>query len=120
MIDPAPIHDRPRILRINQTEPERMLWTHLRARQLGNLKFRRQHPVGPFVADFCCIEHRLIVELDGEHHEAREPQDAERSAFLEARGFRVIRFSNFEVSDDIGSVLERILTAATGQASEQK
>jgi very-short-patch-repair endonuclease len=99
MTDPAPLHDRARLLRINQTGPERTLWSHLRARQLGNLKFRRRHPIGPFIADFCCVERALVIELDGEPQEMCETQDAERTAFLEARGFRVIRFSNFEVQD---------------------
>jgi len=91
----------------------------LRARLLGHLKFRRQHPVGPFVVDFCCIERQIIVELDGEHHAMREVEDADRTAFLQARGFRVIRFSNAEVLDDIGSVLDRILSSAGSEASEE-
>jgi len=119
MTAPAARHDRARILRQTQTDAERTLWSHLRSRQLGNLKFRRQHPLGPFVADFCCLEPRLVVELDGEHHEMRQPQDASRTALLEARGFRVIRFSNFEVRDDLGSVLERILIAAADPSQEK-
>ena len=75
------------------TDAERRLWSLLRNRQLDGHKFRRQHPIGTFVADFVCIEHRLIVELDGGQH-ADSAYDARRTTWLEGQGWRVIRFWN--------------------------
>jgi very-short-patch-repair endonuclease len=94
-------------LRRDQTEAERVLWRAMRARSLAGAKFRRQHPVGPFVADFLCHESRLIVEIDGGQH-ALSPSDAPRTRWLEARGFRVIRFWNNQVLSQTEAVLEEI------------
>jgi len=101
------------------TQAERMLWIRLRGRQLEHLKFRRQHPIGPFVADFCCVERRIIVELDGEHRTMHEANDAVRTAFPQARRFRVIRFWNNEVRDEIESVRARILDAAIRKSPDK-
>ena len=103
---------RARSLRKNQTEPERHLWQKLRNRQLGAIKFRRQSPVGPYIADFLCTESKLIVEVDGETHTSTQAADAGRTAFLENEGFRVIRFSNAEVMANLEGVLAHILAAA--------
>src|SRR6478609_2397536 len=79
-----------RALRDSVTEAERELWFHLRAKRLGGLKFRRQHPVPPYVVDFFCEAARLVIELDGSQHTV--PGDAKRTAYLQSQGLRVIRF----------------------------
>ncbi|MDO8837837.1 MAG: endonuclease domain-containing protein [Parvibaculum sp.] len=100
---------RARSLRINRTDAEARLWLHLRNRMLGGAKFRRQVPVGPYIADFLCAEHMLIVELDGGQH-ADNPADERRTRFLESKGYRVIRFWNPDVLTNTDGVLEMILT----------
>ena len=97
-----------RRLRREQTEVEKRLWARLRARQLCGAKFRRQHPIGRFIADFCCLEGRLVVELDGGQHAVQAEADRRRSLFLEHRGYRVVRFWDNEVMEDIEAVLQRI------------
>lgn len=108
----APIlaRDRARKLRRSSTGAERNLWAHLRDRQLKGAKFRRQHPVGPYIADFFCLDARLIIELDGGGHDRDEQRraDAARSTYLESCGYRVLRFWNNEVVDNIDGVLEKI------------
>jgi very-short-patch-repair endonuclease len=103
-----------RDLRKRQTPAEKVLWRTLRDRRLRGLKFRRQFPIDPFVADFCCWEIRLIVELDGGIH--AEPQqaarDRERDAFLRGSGFTILRFPNERVFGDAAGVIEEILALA--------
>jgi very-short-patch-repair endonuclease len=99
-------------LRQNMTESEARLWGHVRSRRLGGLKFRRQVPIGPYLVDFLCIEHRLIVEVDGSQH--NEEVDANRTAYLQKSGYRVIRFWNNDVLARTQDVLATIL-AETGQ-----
>ncbi len=99
-----------RFLRRNQTDAESLLWHCLRGRQLAGKKFRRQHPVGPFVADFFCAEARLVVEIDGGQH-APEPErtrDCQRTRYLESLGYRVLRFWNNQVLLETPAVLEVI------------
>jgi very-short-patch-repair endonuclease len=108
-------HKRPhtelaRKLRRDSTEAEKHIWHILRAGNLAGLKFRRQHPIGSYVADFCCPSRRLVVELDGGQHANREAADDERTAYLRARGYRVIRFWNNEVLGNKEGVLAVILT----------
>src|SRR3982074_1775860 len=91
------ILDRARHLRQEMTEAERKLWRSLRDRTLVGVKFRRQVPIGNFIADFCCLDCRLIVELDGGQHAEQEDADALRSRFLAEKGFRVLRFWNDQV-----------------------
>ena len=100
-----------RSLRKNPTEAERLLWRHLRLHQLGGWKFRRQQPVRTYIVDFVCLEKRLIVEVDGGQHAAQMEQDAQRAAWLEAEGFRVLRFWNTEVLRDTTAVQETIRAA---------
>jgi very-short-patch-repair endonuclease len=100
-----------RTLRQSQTDAERKLWRRLRDRRLTEFKFRRQHPIGPFIADFCCIEARLIVELDGSQHALHRNSDATRTVFLEAEGFRVLRLWDNEILTNIDGVLQRIALA---------
>ena len=105
----APDHlDRARDLRRESTFPERLLWSRLRKKQLGGLKFRRQQPVGRFIVDFCCPSRKLVVELDGLSHVGRGQYDEDRSAELETLGFRVIRITNDDVVRDIDAVIEMI------------
>jgi very-short-patch-repair endonuclease len=98
-------------LRRDQTDAEQALWARLRDRQLFGAKFRRQHPIGPFVADFCCPERKLIVELDGGQHAARVAADQKRARFLQEQGYRVLRFWNHDVLGNTEAVLERIVEA---------
>ena len=97
-------------LRANATDAERLLWARLRNRQLSDLKFRRQATIGPYIADFLCTERMLIIEADGGQH--REEADRSRTAFLEARGYTVIRFWNDDILQNIDGVLTMILDAA--------
>ena len=101
-----------RALRKNQTDTERWLWQKLRNRQLLNLKFRRQVPIGNYIVDFVCLELKLIIELDGSQHIEQADYDARRTAYLEQLGFRVIRFWNNEVLNNGEGVLERIYQVA--------
>ena len=83
-----------RTLRRKSTDAERLLWKHLRMRQLGEYKFRRQQPIGPYIVDFVCLEKRLIIELDGGQHTEQAEYDEERSAWLRNREYRVLRYWN--------------------------
>jgi len=105
---PAKLRDRARQWREAQTDAERKLWMRLRSRQLGGAKFRRQQPIGPFIADLCSFEHGLVIELDGGQHAAQAEADGRRTAFLEREGYRVLRFWDHEVLQGIEAVLERI------------
>ena len=106
--DPVMSTSRARLLRRNLTDAERKLWTRLRRNQLDGHYFRRQVPVGRFIVDFLCKERRLVVEVDGGQHAVRHAADASRSQVLRRRGYRVIRFWNNEVLENIDGVLETI------------
>ena len=95
---------RSRELRARQTKAESLIWNVLRAKRLGGLKFRRQHPIAPFFADFACIEKHVIVELDGGYHDYQYQEDCSRQAYLEKLGWKVIRFCNEDVLNDVESV----------------
>lgn len=97
-----------RKLRKNPTEAELKLWKHLRLRQLGGYKFRRQHSLGPYIVDFACLEKKLIVEVDGGQHSVKVDYGTQRMAWLESQGFRVLRFWNNEVLKEIEVVKEAI------------
>ena len=101
--------DFARKLRKSSTDAERRLWYRLRGARLDGCKFRRQHPIGPYVADFACIERRLVVELDGGQHIELARRDAARSEYLRLRGWRVVRFWDNETLDDTDAVVECIL-----------
>jgi len=102
---------RARALREAPTNAESLLWYHLRDRRLANFKLRRQRPIGPYFADFACLEAKLIVELDGGQHVEAAGYDENRTRFIEAQGYRVLRFWNNEVLMQTDSVLEQILQA---------
>src|SRR5216684_2308851 len=93
-----------RELRKNPTEAEKKLWNHLRLRQLGGYKFRRQHPLGLYIVDFICLEKRLIIEVEGGQDSEQVDYDEERTAWLEAQGFCIVRFWNNEVLNEIEMV----------------
>lgn len=105
-------HQTARRLRRNPTASEKALWTLLRNKALAGLRFRRQTPIGPYVVDFCCLSHRLIVEVDGGVHRLTEERDATRDARLAAEGFRMLRVSNEDVMSRTNSVLDQIRMAA--------
>jgi very-short-patch-repair endonuclease len=98
-------------LRRNATEPERSMWRLLRDRRLENLKFRRQVPIGPYIADFACVEYRLLIELDGSQH-ADSAYDAGRDAYLSRCGWRILRFWNSDLKNNREGVWEAIAQAA--------
>ena len=100
-----------RELRSNATDAERLLWHFVRNRHLSGYRFRRQVPLGPYVADFVCNRARLIVEIDGSQHDEHLLDELERTQYLARLGFRVIRFWNNEVLQRTEAVLESILEA---------
>lgn len=97
-----------RKMRKEATDAERILWNHLRGKQLDNLKFRRQHPIGDYIVDFICYEKSLIIEVDGGQHDYDKEKDMQRTQWLKNEGFRVIRFWNNEVLYNCQGVLEKI------------
>ncbi|TGP40971.1 endonuclease domain-containing protein [bacterium M00.F.Ca.ET.230.01.1.1] len=97
-----------RSMRREPTEAEHRLWQELRGRRLDNIKFKRQVPIGRFVADFLCADARLIVEIDGSQH-AESRHDQERDAELKARGFRVLRFWNDDILKELDAVCDTII-----------
>jgi very-short-patch-repair endonuclease len=105
---PSASRDRSRRLRHDQTDAERKLWTRLRDRRLFGAKLRRQHPIGPFIVDFCCRERLLVVELDGGQHATQQDADRRRSDFLVSRGYRVLRFWDNEALLQTEAGLTRI------------
>ena len=106
-----PVQQRAKELRQTMTPAETILWQQLRNLQLDGLKFRRQQPLGPFIADFYCAEHRLIVEVDGSVHDHQQERDAARTAYFEQQGYRLIRFRNEAVEKELNAVLAAIQEA---------
>jgi len=100
---------RARTLRRDWTFPERLLWGKLKRKQLNGWRFRRQHPVGPFIVDFYCPAASLVIELDGLSHAGRAEADRQRTAYLIAEGKRIIRYTNDDVLADVDAVAEDIL-----------
>jgi len=107
-----------RALRKNSTDAERILWSELRDHRLNGVGFRRQVPIGNYIADFICHAAKLVIELDGGQHfsDQSEQADAIRTAAIEAKGFRVLRFSNHDVMTNRAGVLETIATAVAAGA----
>ena len=101
---PQALLERARELRKQQTPTEEILWECLRDRRFLNVKFRRQHNIGQFIADFYCHAAKLVIELDGEIHGSQQVEDANRDEWMESHGLRVLRFGNNEVLDDLERV----------------
>ena len=100
--------NRAKELRNQATRAERLLWWHLCEKKVLGFKFRRQHPLGPYILDFVCLSKKIIIELDGESHKAQRIYDAERSRWLLLNGFKVLRFWNNDVMKSPFSVVDRI------------
>ncbi|MFN3193342.1 MAG: endonuclease domain-containing protein [Aureliella sp.] len=96
--------DRAKELRAKQTKAESLLWELLRGKQVCGMKFRRQHPIGPYFADFACVSQQLVVELDGGYHDQKCNEDLTRQRHLENLGWKVVRFTNDDVLDDAEAV----------------
>ena len=111
------IRQRAKELRRQMTPAERLLWHRVRDRQLAGLKIRRQHPVGRFIADFYCHEARLIIEIDGGIHTQQIEKDEARTDYFEQRGYRVIRFANSQIVENIEQVLDQIRFACRSLTS---
>jgi very-short-patch-repair endonuclease len=103
-------NERARNLRRNMSDAERKLWHALRAKQLDGVRFRRQHPIGRYIADFVCLERWLIVEVDGGQHteDDQMARDARRDRWLEAEGYRVLRVPTADIYGNIAGVLDTI------------
>ena len=101
-------NERARTLRKSMSDAERKLWRALRTRQLDGARFRRQHPIGRYVADFVCLERRLVVEVDGGQHTEDDQiaRDARRDRWLVSEGYRVLRVPTIEVKANIAGVLD--------------
>lgn len=98
-------------LRKRQTPAEGQLWRRLHGKYFLDYKFRRQHPIGKWIVDFVCLKRKVIVELDGDSHELRKAQDKIREEGLKKDGFLIVRFSNGQVKENIGWVLDNIQMA---------
>ncbi len=98
-------------LRRDMTSAEQKLWLCLRTLRAQGIHFRRQHAIGQHIADFCAPTHGLIIELDGGGHLDQQEEDAERTQYLQAHGYRVLRFWNWQVLDDLPGVMEKIQNA---------
>ncbi|GGF46914.1 endonuclease domain-containing protein [Echinicola rosea] len=111
------IRRRAKELRKMLTPAEKVLWEELKNRQLNQLKFRRQHPISRFIADFYCHECQLIIEVDGAVHSSaeQEERDGGRTFELEELGLKVIRFTNKEVFSDLDNVLQKIVSACRNE-----
>ena len=107
---PSDSFTKAQFLRRNETKAEKLLWEKLRNNQLEGLKFRRQHPVNIYIADFYCHKFKLIIELDGDYHDQEEQKqkDEVRTEVLRLNGLKIIRFKNEEVEQDINQVLTTI------------
>jgi very-short-patch-repair endonuclease len=106
-------YETARRLRREQTPAEQILWRHLRGKRMCNVKFRRQHPIGPYFVDFCSVERNLILEVDGGQHAEQSADDETRSSFLRSHGYRVLRFWNHRVLANTNEVLDEIENVLT-------
>ncbi len=107
-----------RALRTESTNAERIIWCVVRAHRLNGVGFRRQTPIGPYIADFVSHAAKIVIELDGGQHyeKVHEAQDARRDNFLRSKGFRVLRFSNYDVMTNLEGVWD-VIAAAVGAAA---
>jgi very-short-patch-repair endonuclease len=109
--------ERARTLRWVENSAEGMLWLELKGRRLGGHQFVRQHPIGPYFADFCCRKTKLVIELDGSQH-ADSTYDRRRDEYMRAQGYSVLRFWSHEVQKQRGHICEAILAALEGRLAE--
>ena len=107
---PKQTREHSRALRSNQTDAEQRLWYHLRRRQVNGWRFRRQHPIPPYIVDFACVEAKLIVEADGSQH-ATATNDPIRDQRLRDAGWRILRFWNPDILRQTSDVMETIAAA---------
>lgn len=98
-----------KLLRSKMTAAETKLWDRLKAKQIGGLRFRRQHPINIYIVDFYCHSKRLVIEVDGEIHNSQVEYDNDRTKDLEFYGLKVIRFSNYETENNIENVIHKII-----------
>jgi len=99
------IFARAKALSRNQTSAEEKLWTHLRTHRIGDIHFRRQHAIGNYIVDFAAPRKKLIIELDGSQHLEQKEYDQERTAFLNSKGYKILRFWNNDVMNNLEGVL---------------
>ncbi|MBL6853139.1 MAG: endonuclease domain-containing protein [Alphaproteobacteria bacterium] len=109
---------RAREMRHNPVSMEEVFWDAVRNRKLGGFKFKRQYLIGNYIADFVCLEHRLVIELDGKLHEGREGYDAARDAFFRTKGFDVYRIMNEDMAHNFASVMSSILHELTAPSPQ--
>jgi very-short-patch-repair endonuclease len=109
-----------RQLRHETTPTENKLWAYLRLMRVDGVRFRRQHAIGPFIADFCAPKEKMIIELDGSQHIDQEDYDDERSEYLTSIGYKVIRFWNNDVMNHIEDVMQSIQRALDDGKDEAK
>lgn len=102
------IRRRAKELRKNLTPTEEKLWTHLRAHRMEGVHFRKQHAIGNYIVDFCAPNKKLIIELDGSQHLEQEEYDQMRTNFLKSKGYKVLRFWNHQVMNELDKVLNHI------------
>ncbi len=105
------IDPRAKLLRENATHTEKLLWAQLRKKRVSDLRFRRQYVIGEYIADFVCLGARLVVEIDGASHDQTVAHDKRRTAWLNSQGFKVIRFTNRDVLDNLDGVVQTIANA---------
>jgi very-short-patch-repair endonuclease len=110
-MDIESLKERARFLRREMTDTERKLWSILQYRKISNFKFRRQQIIGPYIVDFVCLSRHLIIECDGAQHALNQVYDQKRDHFLKTHGFRVLRFWNLDVLQNIEGVYDEILRA---------
>ena len=116
---PRYVVDISRKLRLEMTEAEKILWPRMNNKQLDGLRFRNQHPIGRYIADFYCHEIQLVIEIDGGIHNERKEYDSYRDGWLDAGGCTVLRFSNEDVYNAIESVLKTIRSVASEIRSQK-
>jgi len=105
-------------LRKNQTQAERLVWSFLKAKQVDGLKFKRQAPIGNYIADFVCFDAKLIIEIDGGQHSSETSKDFKRTGWLQSQGFKVLRFWNNDVLRNTDAVMTMIWENAAGTAPD--
>jgi len=105
------VFGRAKALHREMTPAERRLWSRLRAHRMHGIHFRNQHAIGHYVVDFCAPRRKLVIEIDGSQHLDQEEYDAERTEYLESQGYRIVRFWNHEVMQNITGVLGAIASA---------